>query len=99
MVYCQELWGTGLATRDFLYVDDCVRAILLALEHDNRPDPINLGTGVETRIKDIPEMIKLKLDWEGDLQWDSSKPDGQPRRYLDTSKAEELFGFKATTTL
>jgi GDP-L-fucose synthase len=92
-----EVWGTGKASREFLYVKDAAEAILLAAEHYNKPDPVNIGAGFEITIKDLVEKIKNIAGFEGSLVWDSSKPDGQPRRMLDTSKAEQEFGFKART--
>ncbi len=90
-------WGTGSPTREFLYVDDAAEGILLAAERYSKPDPVNLGSGMEIRIKDLTELIAELVGFTGEIVWDSSKPDGQPRRALDTSRAEREFGFKATT--
>ena len=91
-------WGTGSPTREFLYVEDAAEGILLAAERYNASDPVNLGSGMEISIKDLMEMIARLTGFEGEIVWDTSKPDGQPRRSLDTSKAERLFGFKARTS-
>jgi GDP-L-fucose synthase len=93
------VWGTGKATREFLYVEDCVKAILLAAEKYNKPDPINIGAGFEISIKELVELIAKLTGFKGEIVWDTSKPDGQPRRMLDTSRAEREFGFKAKTSL
>jgi GDP-L-fucose synthase len=93
------VWGTGKATREFLYVEDCVKAILLAAEKYNKPDPINIGAGFEISIKELVELIAKLTGFKGEIVWDTSKPDGQPRRMLDTSRAEQEFGFKANTSL
>ncbi len=92
------VWGTGKATREFLYVDDCAEGILLAAEKYNKPDPVNIGAGFEISIKDLVELIAELTGFTGQIVWDSSKPDGQPRRMLDTTKAMEEFGFRADTT-
>ena len=92
-----EVWGTGKATREFLYVEDCAEAIVLATERYDKSDPVNIGAGFEITIKDLAEKIKKLVGFEGRILWDTSKPDGQPRRCLDTSKAEREFGFKAKT--
>lgn len=89
------LWGTGKPTREFLYVEDAAHAILLATEKYNKPDPVNLGSGLEISIKDLAETIKKIMDFSGKVIWDKTKPDGQPRRKLDTTKAKKEFGFKA----
>jgi len=91
------VWGSGQATREFLYVEDCARAIVLATEKYNQPDPVNIGSGMETSIKDLAELIKELVGYQGKIVWDKTKPDGQPRRCLDTSRAEKEFGFRATT--
>jgi GDP-L-fucose synthase len=93
------LWGTGEPTREFLYVDDAARALLLCAERLDVSDPVNIGTGTETRIKDLAEMICELTSYEGKTVWDSSRPDGQPKRYLDTSRAKELVGFEAEMRL
>jgi len=90
-------WGTGKATREFLYVEDAAEGILLAAEKYNKSDPINLGAGFEISIKDLTELIAKLSGFKGDITWDTTKPDGQPRRCLDTSKAQKEFGFKART--
>ena len=91
------VWGTGKATREFLYVEDAAEGILLATEGYNKPDPVNLGAGFEISIKDLVELIVKLTGFKGEIIWDNSKPDGQPRRMLDTSKAQKEFGFKANT--
>lgn len=90
-------WGTGSATREFLYVDDCAEAIVLATEKYNEPDPVNIGSGFEISIRDLTYLIAEMVGFEGGVVWDTSKPDGQPRRALDTSRAASAFGFKAQT--
>jgi len=92
------VWGTGKATREFLYVEDCAEAIVLATQKYDKPDPVNIGAGFEISIKDLAEKIKDIFKYNGKIIWDTSKPDGQPRRCLDTSKALNEFGFKAKTT-
>lgn len=91
-----EVWGTGKATREFLYVEDCAEAIVLATEKYNSSEPINIGAGFEISIKDLAELIVKKVGFTGKLVWDASKPDGQPRRMLDTSKASVSFSFTAS---
>jgi GDP-L-fucose synthase len=91
------LWGTGSASREFLYVEDCARAIVLATQHYNQPEPVNIGVGREISIRALAEMIREITGFRGELRWDSSKPDGQPRRCLDVSKAAREFGFRAQT--
>ncbi|NQT66491.1 MAG: NAD-dependent epimerase/dehydratase family protein [Actinobacteria bacterium] len=91
------VWGSGNATREFLYVKDCAEAIVLATEKYNKPDPVNIGAGFEISIKDLANKIKEIIGFDGKIVWDNSKSDGQPRRSLDTSKAEKEFGFKAKT--
>ncbi len=88
-------WGDGSPTREFLYVEDAAEGILLASEHYNSSDPVNLGSGFEISIKDLSETIAKLVGFEGRLVWDTSKPNGQPRRALDISRAEQSFGFKA----
>jgi len=90
-----EVWGTGSASREFLYVDDAARAIVLATERYNKPDPVNIGAGNEIRIKDLVEIIARHTGFSGEIFWDTTKPDGQPRRGLDVSRAEREFGFRA----
>jgi GDP-L-fucose synthase len=89
------LWGDGSPTREFLYVEDAAEAILLASEHYNSSEPVNLGSGKEISIKDLAHLIAELTGYEGQLVWDTSKPNGQPRRALDISRAEEYFGFNA----
>lgn len=91
------VWGTGKATREFLFAEDCAKAIVLATEKYDKPEPINIGSGFEISIKDLVNLICELMQFKGKIAWDSSKPDGQPRRCLDTSKAEKEFGFKAQT--
>ena len=88
-------WGTGKPTREFLYVEDAAEGILLATEKYNKSDPVNLGAGFEISIKDLVELIAKLTGFKGKIIWDTSKPDGQPRRCLDTSRAEKEFEFKA----
>ncbi|HPS41881.1 MAG TPA: GDP-L-fucose synthase [Anaerolineaceae bacterium] len=90
-----EVWGDGSPTREFLYVEDAAEGILLATEKYNSSDPVNLGSGMEISIKDLVELIARLTGFEGKLVWDPSKPNGQPRRRLDVSRAEREFGFKA----
>ena len=92
-----EVWGTGSASREFLYVDDAAEGIALAAERFDGPEPVNLGVGAEITIRELVELIVRLTDYRGELRWDASKPDGQPRRALDTSRARELFGFQAGT--
>ena len=93
------LWGTGQASREFLYAPDCAEAIQLAIETHVSPEPINIGTGQEIKICDLIETICDIMAFDGEILYDTNKPDGQPRRCLDTSKAQELLGFKAKTPL
>jgi len=93
-----EAWGTGAASREFLYVDDAARGIVLAAERYDGRDPVNLGVGSEITIRDLTELIARLTGFTGEIRWDPSKPDGQPRRALDTSRARERFGFQATTS-
>lgn len=94
-----EVWGTGRPTREFLYVEDGAEGILLAAERYNKPDPVNLGTGVEVPIVQLVEKIVAATGFAGRIVWDPTKPDGQPRRCLDTSRAEKEFGFRAKVGL
>jgi GDP-L-fucose synthase len=94
-----EVWGTGSATREFLYVDDCAEGILLATEHYDRPDPLNLGSAQEVSIRDLATLIARLTGFTGDIRWDATKPDGQPRRCLDVSRARTELGFVAKTPL
>ena len=91
------VWGTGKATREFLYVEDCAEAIVLATEKYDKVDPVNIGAGFEISIKDLAYLIREIIGFKGKIVWDTSKPDGQPRRCLDTSRADKEFGFKAKT--
>jgi GDP-L-fucose synthase len=92
------LWGDGTPTREFLYVEDCARGFLLAAERYDGPDPVNLGAGFEITMADLAAKIVALTAFRGRIVWDKSRPNGQPRRSLDTSKAERYFGFKATTS-
>jgi GDP-L-fucose synthase len=94
-----DVWGTGTATREFLYVDDAAEGILLASEHYDEREPVNLGTNDETSIRDLVELIAKLTEFEGELRWDASKPDGQPRRRVDATLAKEKFGFEAKMSL
>jgi len=94
-----SLWGTGSASREFLYAGDCAKAIVLSLEKDTGPEPINLGTGREITIAALAAMVKEIGDYDAHIEWDPSRPDGQPRRSLDSSLAKERLGWEATTTL
>ncbi|MES4787372.1 MAG: GDP-fucose synthetase [Nitrospiraceae bacterium] len=91
------VWGDGSPTREFLYVEDAAEGILLATERYNKSDPVNLGSAFEIRIKDLVALITRLTGFEGEIVWDTSKPNGQPRRKLETSKAEREFGFRAQT--
>lgn len=93
------VWGTGKATREFLYVKDCAEAIILATERYNQPNPINIGAGFEISIKDLAELIAKLTKFRGEIIWDNSKPDGQPRRMLDVSRADREIGFRAKISL
>ena len=90
-----EVWGTGAASREFLYVDDAARALILAAEHYNKPDPVNLGSGTEITIRDLVALINELTGYRGEIHWDTTKPDGQPKRCLDVSRARKEFGFEA----
>ena len=92
------VWGTGKVTREFLYVEDCAEAIILATEKYNKSEPVNIGAGFEISIKDLVNLIAKLTGFKGKIIWDTTKPDGQPRRMLDTTKAEKEFGFKAKTS-
>jgi GDP-L-fucose synthase len=94
-----EVWGTGRASREFLYVDDAARALLLAAERLEGAEPVNIGTGSETTIRELAERIRELTDFEGEIAWDTSKPDGQPERRLDVTRARELIGFEAAVEL
>jgi len=90
-------WGDGSPTREFLYVEDAAEGIALATQSYNRSDPVNLGSSFEISIKDLTELIARLTGFEGRVRWDTSKPNGQPRRKLDTTRAKEYFGFSART--
>ena len=93
------LWGDGTPTREFLYVEDAARGIADAGERYNGRDPVNIGSGEEISIRDLAELIAELTGFEGEIEWDATKPNGQPRRQLDVSRAREQFGFEATTPL
>ncbi len=92
-----SLWGDGTPTREFLYVDDAAEGIVMASERYSDAEPVNLGSGMETRIADLAQEVARAVGFEGSIAWDRSKPNGQPRRSLDTSRAESRFGFRART--
>lgn len=92
-----EVWGTGQPSREFLYVDDAAEGIVLASEHYNGREPVNLGSGLEMSIRELVDVIARETGFTGDIFWDAKMPDGQPRRALDVSRASELFGFRAKT--
>lgn len=91
------VWGTGQPSREFLYVEDCVEGLVLAAERYNKPEPVNLGAGTEVTIRQLVNVITEETGFTGEVVWDSTKPDGQPRRCLDTSRAKREFGFEAKT--
>ena len=93
-----DVWGTGAASREFLYVDDAAEGIVLATERYDGPEPVNLGVGLEITIRDLVAVIARLTGFGGEIRWDPTKPDGQPRRALDTSRARERFGFTARTS-
>jgi GDP-L-fucose synthase len=93
-----DCWGTGKGSREFIYVADAAEGILLATEHYNGAEPVNIGAGFEITIKELVEKIAKITGFKGEIRWDSSKPDGQPRRRLDVSRAKEYFGFEAKTS-
>jgi GDP-L-fucose synthase len=93
------LWGTGSPSREFLYVDDAALAIILAAEHAENSEPFNVGTGKETKIRDLAEIVSSKTGFAGETVWDASRPDGQPVRYLQVERAREAIGFEARTGL
>jgi GDP-L-fucose synthase len=93
------LWGDGSPTREFLYVEDCAEAIALAAERYDGAEPVNVGSGEEISIRDLADLVAALTGFEGEILWDTTKPNGQPRRRLDTSRADELFGFRARTGL
>jgi GDP-L-fucose synthase len=90
-----EVWGTGNASREFLYVDDAARGIILASERYNKPEPVNLGAGMEITIRDLVTLIQELTEYSGEIRWDITKPDGQPKRSLDVHRAKQEFGFEA----
>jgi GDP-L-fucose synthase len=92
------VWGSGKATREFLYVEDAAEGILLAAERYDGSDPVNLASGMEVSIKDLVETIARLTEFRGEILWDTTKPDGQPRRCLDTTNAARLFGFRSKTS-
>lgn len=94
-----EVWGTGKATREFLYVEDGAEGIISAAEKYDKPEPINIGSGAEISIKNLADLICKLMNFKGEIRWDKSKPDGQPKRWLDISKAEKEFGFKTKIDL
>jgi GDP-L-fucose synthase len=94
-----ECWGTGHSTREFIYVEDAAEGILLAAERYDNSDPINIGSGDEISIKDLAQLIARLTGFTGEIRWDTTKPDGQPRRRLDIQRAQREFGFRATTSL
>jgi GDP-L-fucose synthase len=91
------LWGDGSPTREFLFVEDAARGILMAAQHYDKSDPVNIGSSWEISIKDLAETIARLTDFTGEIVWDTSKPNGQPRRKLDTGRAQREFDFTATT--
>ncbi len=93
-----EVWGTGGASREFLYVDDAAEGIVLGADRYDAPEPVNLGVGSEITIRELVTLIVRLVGYEGSIRWDSTKPDGQPRRALDTRRARERFGFVASTS-
>ena len=93
------LWGDGSPTREFLYVDDCVEGLVLAAERYDGADPVNLGAGKEISIRDLAELVAELTGFEGRITWDTTKPNGQPRRSVDATRARERFGFEARTPL
>jgi GDP-L-fucose synthase len=93
------LWGDGTPTREYLYVDDCVEGLRLAAERYDGPEPVNLGTGVETSIRETAEIVAAAVGFNGEIRWDTSMPNGQPRRSLDSSRAATLFGFESRVPL
>lgn len=94
-----EVWGTGSASREFLYADNAAEGIMLAASTYDGAEPVNLGTGVEVRINELVIKIAAAVGFDGEIRWDRTKPDGQPRRAVDTTRAAKLFGFRARTTL
>ena len=93
------LWGTGTPSREFLYVDDAARAVVMSAEFADTSDPFNIGTGIETKIRELSEVVSDAVGYDGTTTWDTSRPDGQPVRFLDVSRAAELIGFKSEVSL
>ena len=93
-----QVWGTGSATREFLYVDDAARGVVLAAERYEKADPVNLGSSSEISIRDLVHLIARLTDFQGKVEWDSTKPDGQPRRKLNVDRARTEFGFESKVT-
>ena len=93
-----EVWGSGSASREFIYVDDAAEGIVLATEGYDDPEPVNIGAGFEITIRELVLLIKELTGYKGEIRWDTTKPDGQPRRRLDVSRARERFGFEAQTS-
>jgi GDP-L-fucose synthase len=91
------VWGSGEASREFLYVEDAAEAIVLAAEKYDKPEPLNLGAGEEIRIRDLVGLIQELVGYQGEAEWDRAQPDGQPRRCLDTQRAWEELGWRAST--
>jgi GDP-L-fucose synthase len=94
-----ELWGDGSASREFLFVEDCARAIVLGLKNYDGPEPVNLGAHRETTIKELALTVKEIVGFSGEIRWDTTKPNGQPKRMLETSRAREAFDFTAQVEL
>ena len=92
-------WGTGSASREFLYAEDCAEGLVAALEHYDSPEPLNLGSGREITIRDLTNLVAQLAGFRGEIVWDAAKPDGQPRRCLDVTQAREHLGWSASTTL
>ena len=99
MLFRSVVWGDGSPTREFLYVEDCAEAIVLAAEHYNKLDPVNIGSGFEISIVDLTRLVVELTGFRGRMEWDVTKPNGQPRRCLDTARAEREFQFKARVGL
>jgi GDP-L-fucose synthase len=93
------LWGDGTPTREFLYVEDCAEGIWLAAQRYDGAEPVNLGTGEEISIRELAELVAELTGFDGEIVWDTTKPNGQPRRRLDVSRAEQRFGFRTRTPL
>ena len=93
------LWGDGSPTREFLFVEDCARALILAAERYDSSEPVNIGAGLEVSIRELAGKLSSMVGYRGDISWDTSRPNGQPRRMLETSRAKHLFGFESSTSL